>query len=457
MSRKTINMGLKSRSDNTPPASEANTNNVIQRINKTQQAEENSIFKYRYVKLEKFTFNEKNDYPIEAIEEMGNSLLFNGLQHNLVAKYDIDTDTYKILSGERRTRALQHLKKLYEEGQSEEWNTIYQKNIEPLLENGIPTKLDDSKDDIDEEIRLHVTNVDVRELTAAKKAAVIARLNELYRIKAERGEMAEGISNKIASDLKITDRQVRQYNAINEKLISGLKEEFDKNNITVKDGSKFAQLDEDEQQAILEMIRAGQKVGQSELAVIKKEKELVDNKVKELENSLSEKAAQLEAQQKEKEDVIKHNEELLESLKKTEESKAEQEEELRQQLESEIQAENQQAIANLQSALKELQIEKMMLTRNIDSLEKESSKKKAEIEQLQKELDKQINEPTSEKTVVALSDEEKQQLKIKYELEQLAQNVNSLLNNAEKKIAALSKEECKEDYVVLLEKLLKAR
>lgn len=462
MSRRRFNIGLEPRTDETPSSvPEQTTDNIIKRINHTQPKEETNTFQYRYVKLQKLVFNEKNDYPIEEIEEMAVSLLYNGLQHNLVAKYDLDTDTYKLISGERRTRGLQLLQQQYEDGkQTDEWNALYQKNIAPLIENGIPVKLDDSTNDIDEEIRLHITNVDVRELSASKKAAVVARLKELYQLKAERGELTESVSTKIASDLKITERQVRQYNTINKKLIPELKEEFDKNNITVKDGSKFAQLDCETQKTILEMIKAGQKVGQDELAILKKEKELTENRLKDLENSLSEKAALIEEQQLEKEEIIRHNEELINSLKasleEAEDSTMEHEEELRQQLEIELQEQNQQVIEELQETLKTLQEEKIELARSINSLERESSEKKAEIQQLQKELAKQSAQ--TKEVEPELTADEKKQLRIKYELEQLAKNITNLLDSAEKKIEELSPDESSEEtYVLLLNKLLEAR
>ena len=63
-------------------------------------------FNFKRIPREKIIFNENNDFSMENIEELANSLLKNGLEHNLTGHYDDDRDLYILESGERRIRAL---------------------------------------------------------------------------------------------------------------------------------------------------------------------------------------------------------------------------------------------------------------------------------------------------------------------------------------------------------------
>ncbi len=234
---------------------------------KLKQMQASSNYNFKFIPKEKITPNAKNkNYSQNNIEALSESIIVNGLRHNLSVIYDTASDVYRIISGERRFHAIDIMEeKVYKE----------------LFPAGIPCKVEKSNiSEIDEEIMLISANHDTRETTIEEKRWEIRRLKELYEAKKLTGEITN-ISKEIAKQLNISQRQAIKYvNA--EKLIPELSDLLNQNGISLEDASKFSRLDEWAQLKIVELLGAKGSVDSEELESIKK-----ISKEKELENKRS--------------------------------------------------------------------------------------------------------------------------------------------------------------------------
>jgi len=229
---------------------------------KLKQMQANSNYNFKFIPKEKITPNEKNkNYSQDNIDALSESIIVNGLRHNLSVIHDSEIDMYRIISGERRFHAI---------------NRMDEKTYKELFPTGIPCKVEKSNiSEIDEEIMLISANHDIRETTTEEKRWEIRRLKELYEAKKLSGEITN-ISKEIARQLNISQRQAIKYvNA--EKLIPELSDLLNQNGISLEDANKFSRLDEWAQLKIVELISSKGTVNAEELDSIKKlsqEKEL---------------------------------------------------------------------------------------------------------------------------------------------------------------------------------------
>lgn len=233
----------------------------------------NTAFNLKYIPREKIQFNPNNDFNVSNIEELANSLLNIGMQHNLSAFYDDDKDQYILESGERRLRACDMLfekfnpmagdtETLSEDAKRE--YQLYEANIKPFFDKGFPVNVKKAKyqdeneeerkvDSIDSELRKYKANIDVRELSPQERAGYIQKVRELMneRNKLLYGEKAvEPTKAEIAEATGTSERQLRKYDAIG-KLIPALQEEFNAGNISINKIPGIASLPEEEQMIFL--------------------------------------------------------------------------------------------------------------------------------------------------------------------------------------------------------------
>ena len=233
---------------------------------KLNQMQANSNYNFKFIPKEKITPNEKNKkYSQDNIEALSESIIVNGLRHNLSVIPDSNTDMFRIVSGERRFHAI---------------NLMDDKTYKELFPTGIPCKVEKSNiSEIDEEIMLISANHDIRETSVEEKRWEIRRLKELYEAKKLSGEITN-ISKEIAKQLNISQRQAIKYvNA--EKLIPELSDLLNQNGISLEDANKFSRLDEWAQLKIVELLNAKGTINTEELESIKKiseEKELEHKK-----------------------------------------------------------------------------------------------------------------------------------------------------------------------------------
>ena len=199
---------------------------------KLREIQAKTQYNFKYIPKDKIIPNPKNEqYTQDGIEALKESILVNGLRHNLSVLYDAETDQYRLISGERRYHAICQMT-----------DKEYRDNFPA----GIPCKVEKSDiSDIDEEIMLISANHDVRESSMEVKRWEVSRLLELYEAKKLKGEI-KNIHAEIASQLNISERQARKYTTA-EKLIPELSELLNSNGIDLNQADKFGKLDEDAQ------------------------------------------------------------------------------------------------------------------------------------------------------------------------------------------------------------------
>mgnify|MGYP002656696432 CR=1 FL=1 len=222
---------------------------------KLKEIQAKTQYNFQYIPKEKIVSNPKNEmYTQDAIEALKESIIINGLRHNLSVLYNSDNDTYRLVSGERRYRAI---------------SSMTDKEYNQLFPAGIPCKIEKSEiTEIDEEIMLISANHDVRESSMEVKRWEVSRLKELYEAKKVKGEI-KNINAEIAKQLNISERQARKYTTA-EKLIPELSELLNNNGIDLNQADKFGKLDEDAQKSILTIIKKNGDIENAEFQSIKK-------------------------------------------------------------------------------------------------------------------------------------------------------------------------------------------
>ena len=77
---------------------------------KLREIQAKAQYNFKYIPKEKIIPNPKNEqYSQDGIEALKESILVNGLRHNLSVLYDAETDLYRLISGERRYHAICHM------------------------------------------------------------------------------------------------------------------------------------------------------------------------------------------------------------------------------------------------------------------------------------------------------------------------------------------------------------
>lgn len=222
---------------------------------KLKEIQAKTQYNFKYIPKDKIVSNPKNEmYTQDGINALKESILVNGLRHNLSVLYDSDKDIYRLISGERRYHAISEMD---------------ENDYQTLFPAGIPCKVEKSDiTEIDEEIMLISANHDVRESSMEVKRWEVSRLKELYEAKKLNGEI-KNINAEIAKQLNISERQARKYTTA-EKLIPELSELLNNNGIDLNQADKFGKLDEDAQKSILNILQKNGNIENAEFQSIKK-------------------------------------------------------------------------------------------------------------------------------------------------------------------------------------------
>lgn len=264
---------------------------------KLREMQAKAQYNFKYIPKEKIIPNPKNEqYTQDGIEALKESILVNGLRHNLSVLYDAETDLYRLISGERRYHAICQMT-----------DKEYRDNFPA----GIPCKIEKSDvTAIDEEIMLISANHDVRESSMEVKRWEVSRLLELYEAKKLKGEI-KNIHAEIANQLNISERQARKYTTA-EKLIPELSELLNSNGIDLNQADKFGKLDEDAQKTILSIIRKNGTIENAEFQSIKKLSEERANEAKQYKEKLDSANREIE----DKEETIRLLEQKINNIQK---------------------------------------------------------------------------------------------------------------------------------------------
>ena len=304
-------------------------------------------FNFHLVPREKLVFNKDNEYPMEMIEQLADTILRFGLIHNLEVLYEEETDSYVIESGERRTRALDYLIAKFGDGRENAETDaaeykMYLKNVKQYADEGYPCNVkkkiagdDESSEEeqirakIESKIRLRIANEEVRREDPARTQAAVRELHNLYT---QLNALASGrerinVNEKVAQEFGISARQIKTYMSI-DKLIPELRQLFEQNSITLKDGANYAKLSETEQREIVALIQNGgdkqeRKLLTDQLVAAQKQIKQREAEISTLEKTQNEVLA-FKSQQEEK--IRQLKEELENSVKSTTGHQAELEE-----------------------------------------------------------------------------------------------------------------------------------
>lgn len=325
-------------SDVTTPITESadvTPSSILETMEDKEDKKEGFVIKI--IPRKKLRANKKNCYGMREVEKLKDSILHFGLQQNLTVIYSVEEDRYIIESGHRRCQALDELIEkfgnfelqtssqlgLLEECSTNEYD-LYIKNVK-TYEVGYPCKVNSIlRDELDydtieneatllSEARLIITNEDVRSTDPIEKAAAVARLSEIYQKLNIGKTMKEKINvlEQVASDLNISKQQVIIYKSLN-NLIPEIKEEFEKKNITVKEGSEISKLNEEEQRSLLYLIQSGEKINIEQVKQLNKEKAALQKEIKEKEDLIAK--LQFEAEEHAKQIEFHNNHEFDENV-----------------------------------------------------------------------------------------------------------------------------------------------
>ena len=212
-------------------------------------------FRTKDISIHKIYSNARNFYPQEGIEEKAGEILTVGLIENLAVMYaPSEEGEYKLISGERRWRAL---KLLVERGYTEyELVTCQVRNPANSHE---------------EKIELIIAN-------SSRDKSVATLLREELRYMKENGmkihgrDLSEGkLRDVIASMLHVSGTKIAQMETINNNLIPELKEEIEKDNIKFSTAYELSGMDEEKQKEALQKLKDSGNLSYKEIKEMKNE------------------------------------------------------------------------------------------------------------------------------------------------------------------------------------------
>jgi len=342
-----------------------NTNGIMGNIaDKINQIGDKEQQNFRMIPINLLVANEKNKYGIREIDELAETIKDVGLLQNLLVE-PTENGKYKIIAGHRRFAALKKLN--------------YEK---------VPCQVRSDLDDIDSEIALHRAN-DFRELTATEKAEKVARLEELYKLKKQRGEKVDGkIRDKIGKDMNLSGMQVQRLKNIHYKLIPELKELLDKNQITMANASDLSLLQEEQQKIAYNFLIANVNASKEEIESLKETLKNKDEKNQELDKTNQE----LNMNVIKLKGIVNEKDKKLNDISNSiEETKTKLQEEISKKVSDELKEKHEQDIKNLEIELNKQKDEKAKIESERNSIIQEKNKKDKELEEI-KSSNKNIEE-----------------------------------------------------------------
>lgn len=188
------------------------------------------------IPLDKIIPSEKNRYGIRGVEELAESIRESGLLHNLVVRKRPGADTYELISGERRYRAL---KQLRDRGESK-WGCA-------------PCKVETSNNDTFAELQLLMANLQTRELTDYEKVYQAQRAKELLLELKQQGHTFKGRTREnVACLLGVSNAQIGRMESIWKHLGPEAMQKFKDGKIGISAAYELSRLDKPEQAAAIQ-------------------------------------------------------------------------------------------------------------------------------------------------------------------------------------------------------------
>lgn len=184
---------------------------------------------FETVSFDNIEYNSVNDYSMTSIEELADNIKKNGLLHNIVLSKQ-KNGKYKILAGERRTRAI----RLLHEQEPESWMTT-----KALVYDGLTER--------QEEIIMDSSNLQSRGNGGDEVQLRKATNRYIENMKAEYG-LSDKQALKAATDMYSgSGNTIRVNQKIEENLSPEFTEELDSGNIAKGDAAVIADMEDNEQ------------------------------------------------------------------------------------------------------------------------------------------------------------------------------------------------------------------
>ena len=282
------------------PSTTQQVSEMMERLEAPRQTSPLDCFKI--IPRNKLRNNKKNDFPMNELESLKESILQFGLQHDITAAYITDEDMYVIEAGHRRRLVIDQLIEEFSNytGNDSERYALYKKNIAKyeygyvckitgtILENERYDIEDEHlpEDAIDSEIRLIITNTEVRSNDTLLNAVMVQRLAKLYSLKNLHLPTKEkiNVNQTIANELGKSVRSIAYLQSI-KNLIPELQQALSEKNISLKEGSFIAGLSPDEQQEFLELLNSSTKDGRKKLKTALAEKQALKKELESIQAS----------------------------------------------------------------------------------------------------------------------------------------------------------------------------
>lgn len=222
-------------------AKKIETATSVARFKKLQEAvekEQQSIERTEIIPIDAIQFNKDNSFNIDdsedSIAELAKNIKENGLLHNIVVT-EIAPKQYLLISGERRTRAMQY-----------------------LGENKIRATIKKNLSDLEVLKLLFFANSETREYTIEEKVHIVeqflARLKEFENT--DEKESASKFKEYVAQAFGVGERQASKLISISTELLPELKEMLFNDTIDTNTAAALAQLPESYQRSAAAIIRS---------------------------------------------------------------------------------------------------------------------------------------------------------------------------------------------------------
>ncbi|MFV0413317.1 MAG: ParB/RepB/Spo0J family partition protein [Oscillospiraceae bacterium] len=221
--------------------------NILDALNQQSRQDEpepkESAGKAVLIDLDRITPSPENFYNVGDIAALAASIETFGLNHDITVKQDYRNDTYTIIDGERRYRAFKLL--------AENGNTEFAK---------IPCKVKDPASQQLEQLERIMQNSTAREISDAEKVRQINETRKILQDLKQGGYKFRGRLRDIVAEMfETSPTQVARAEAIGEKLLPELQEEFRVGNIGISAAYDLAKQPEPVQAKAAQQIQAGGK------------------------------------------------------------------------------------------------------------------------------------------------------------------------------------------------------
>lgn len=202
----------------------------------TYSQELKEAFEIVNIPIDKIDENENNNYSIEAIDELIDSIRTVGLKQNLdVMK--MPNGRYKLLTGHRRFKALKQL--------SEE-NQKYK--MVPCTVTEIGSVTLPISEESKEKYLIHITNSTQRDMTEADKYNQYKDLVAIYTEAKNNGfTLSDKMRNLIANDMNVSAAQIGKMDYIRNNGTEDLEKRILENEVTIAEANIIAHKDKKEQ------------------------------------------------------------------------------------------------------------------------------------------------------------------------------------------------------------------